>query len=62
MPGIVSDIDGVVIKGAVVVPGTQKTLIRLLTPFEKTKRRVPFIFLSNGGGQSEKQKAAKLNK
>ena len=32
MPGIVSDIDGVVICGSNVVPGTKETLVKLLTP------------------------------
>ena len=32
MPGIVSDIDGVVINGSSTVPGTKEALIKLLTP------------------------------
>ena len=62
MPGIVSDIDGVVVKGNDVVPGTRETMIKLLTPSKTTERRVPFTFLSNGGGQTEHEKAEKMNK
>lgn len=62
MPGIVSDIDGVVVNGKNVVPGSKETLIKLLTPSKQTKRRVPFTFLSNGGGYYEHQKADKMNK
>ena len=62
MPGIVSDIDGVVVRANDVVPGTVETMIKLLTPSKQTQRRVPFVFLSNGGGYYEREKADKMNK
>ena len=61
MPGIVSDIDGVVIKGKSGIPRAKETLERLLTPYSDTKRKVPFIFLSNGGACSEEFKAQAIN-
>ena len=60
-PAIVSDIDGVVVRNKDCVPGTKETLIKLLTPYEETDRRVPFTFLSNGGGAFEGTKAKSLN-
>ena len=53
MPAIVSDIDGVVVRSKDTVPGTKETLVKLLTPNETTGRKVPFTFLSNGGGYFE---------
>ena len=61
MPGIVSDIDGVVVRANNTVPGSKETLIKLLTPSKQTQRRVPFTFLSNGGGYTEHLKANKMN-
>ena len=53
MPAIVSDIDGVVVKGYAPTPGTKEVLSQLLNPWLNTQRRMPFMFLSNGGGSTE---------
>ncbi|KAI1778282.1 HAD-superfamily hydrolase [Hypoxylon cercidicola] len=48
------DIDGVLVKGKKPVPGARET-IQLLQ-----SRRIPFIFLTNGGGHTEEAHVAKL--
>ena len=53
MPAIVSHIDGVVINGDEPTPGTKEALSQLLNPWQNTQRRMPFLFLSNGGGVFE---------
>ncbi|ORX79010.1 HAD-superfamily hydrolase [Anaeromyces robustus] len=55
-PGIVFDIDGVLVKGKNVLPETFKTLKILDT------LHIPYIFLTNGGGKTEKKKAQELSK
>ncbi|CAK8997749.1 Uncharacterized protein YKR070W, partial [Durusdinium trenchii] len=52
--GVVLDIDGVVKQGKRAIPGAREALIRL------REERVPFIFMTNGGGNTEAQKAAEL--
>lgn len=54
-PGIVFDIDGVLVKGKNVLPETLKTLKLLNT------LHIPFVFLTNGGGKTEKKKAQELS-
>lgn len=61
MPAIVSDIDGVVIRAKENVPGTKETLEFILSPYKDTGRILPFVFLSNGGGTFESEKARRLN-
>ncbi len=56
-----SDIDGVVVRNKDCVPGTKDALIKLLTPHKDTDRKIPFIFLSNGGGAFEGAKAKSIN-
>ena len=48
------DLDGVLIRGKGGVPGAVEALKRL------TALRVPFIFVTNGGGVTEANKAAEL--
>jgi len=55
-PGIVFDIDGVLVKGKTVLPETLKALKLLNT------LRIPFMFLTNGGGKTEKKKAEELSR
>lgn len=52
--GVALDIDGVLLRGKNVLP-MASTAVNLLL-----KNRVPFIFLTNGGGVSELQKAKEL--
>ena len=63
LPGIVSDIDGVVMRGATPIPGAKEALERILTGVRlgSEKKELPFMFLTNGGHYTEKQKAEKMN-
>ena len=54
--GYVFDIDGVLLRGSVALPGARESLELL------TQRAVPWILLTNGGGEPEATKAAKLSK
>lgn len=53
--GVVFDIDGVLRRGGALVPGAPEAL-RLLS-----ERSVPFIFMTNGGGDTEARKAQQLS-
>lgn len=53
LPAIVSDIDGVVVLNKNMIPGSKEALEKVLNPLQKYERRLPFTFLSNGGGYSE---------
>ncbi|KAI7830326.1 HAD-like domain-containing protein [Gamsiella multidivaricata] len=53
---IVFDIDGVLIKGKQVIPQTRRALELLW------ENNVPYIFLTNGGGVPESEKAEELSK
>ncbi|KAI7816612.1 HAD-like domain-containing protein [Gamsiella multidivaricata] len=53
---VVFDIDGVLIKGKQVLPQTHRALSLLKA------NNVPYIFLTNGGGLKETDKAAQLSK
>ena len=67
LPAIFIDIDGVVIKGTGtggvtidVIEGSDKALKRIMTKsFDGAK--IPFAFMTNGGMESEQQKADKMN-
>ena len=63
LPGIVSDLDGVLIKGESPppIPGASAVLKRVLAKHGKTGKHVPFTFLTNGGFRTEQSKASKLN-
>jgi len=43
------------------IPGSKEALEKVLNPLQKYERRLPFTFLSNGGGYSEYEKAEKMN-
>jgi HAD superfamily hydrolase (TIGR01456 family) len=53
--GVSFDIDGVLLRGNRVLEGAREALLALIA------QRVPFIFLTNGGGEREWRKAAKLS-
>ena len=61
LPAIVSDVDGVVVRGKEPVPGAREALEKLLGPHRDTGRRIPFTFMTNGGGAYEAHKAQSLN-
>lgn len=54
--GVVFDIDGVVLRGYNMLPHARESLLRLI------EHRIPFIFLTNGGGELESIKQEKLSK
>jgi HAD superfamily hydrolase (TIGR01456 family) len=54
--GFVFDIDGVLLRGKVALPTATASLQRL------ARARVPYIFLTNGGGETEAAKAASLSR
>ena len=53
---IVFDIDGVLMKDKVAIPGASEALATLAA------RGVPTIFVSNGGGRTEEERAAELSR
>ncbi len=60
LPGIVSDIDGVVVRGKDLIGDPACVIRRVFSPVDNCK--IPFTFLTNGGGCTEQQKADELNK
>lgn len=52
---MVLDIDGVILRGNKVIPGAKEALEKLV------KAKIPFIFVSNGGGLLEEVKADQLS-
>eukprot|EP00123_Amoebidium_parasiticum_P001534 comp12648_c0_seq1/m.7704 comp12648_c0_seq1/g.7704 ORF comp12648_c0_seq1/g.7704 comp12648_c0_seq1/m.7704 type:complete len:354 (-) comp12648_c0_seq1:98-1159(-) len=59
VPAFVLDIDGVLTRGDVVLPQAREAM-RILTGQADTPR-VPFVFLTNGGGCKEAKKAKQLS-
>ncbi|KPI86499.1 hypothetical protein ABL78_4439 [Leptomonas seymouri] len=53
--GVVMDIDGVVYRGHQLIPGADTAIQHLAT------LRIPFLFMTNGGGKSEAEKAEELS-
>lgn len=53
--GVVMDIDGVVHRGGQLIPGADTAVQHLAL------LRIPFLFMTNGGGKSEAEKAAELS-
>ncbi|KAI5284764.1 hypothetical protein KEM54_001094 [Ascosphaera aggregata] len=53
--GFVFDIDGVLLRSSKPLPGASDALSLLV------KEKIPFLFLTNGGGQSELERTEKLN-
>ena len=52
--GVVLDIDGVVYRSKEVIPGSDLAIRQL------QKLKIPFVFMTNGGGLTERNKAAEL--
>ena len=72
-PGIITDIDGVLLRGNLALPRVVKTLNYIRKPIgnlnlgkvikkSNESKTLPFICLTNGGGYLEIQKANDLNK
>ncbi|KAF2074585.1 hypothetical protein CYY_004092 [Polysphondylium violaceum] len=59
--GIVFDIDGVLIRDGVPIPNATKAL-GLLVDQDTQQPKYPYIFVTNGGGFSEADKAKKVSK
>ncbi|EEB07243.1 hypothetical protein SJAG_02328 [Schizosaccharomyces japonicus yFS275] len=57
---IAFDIDGVLLRGGDVIPGASESL-RILNGENKYGIRVPYIFLTNGGGKSEEYRCNDLS-
>jgi HAD superfamily hydrolase (TIGR01456 family) len=53
---VVLDIDGVILKGGSLVPGAVAAVKQL------ADHRIPYVFVTNGGGMTEANKAADLSK
>eukprot|EP01135_Chromosphaera_perkinsii_P006852 Nk52_evm7s621 gene=Nk52_evmTU7s621 len=60
VPGFVFDIDGVLIRGSLILPEAKEAFRRLVYPDGTPK--VPFVFVTNGGGTTEQKKASQLSK
>ncbi|ODQ80109.1 hypothetical protein BABINDRAFT_161100 [Babjeviella inositovora NRRL Y-12698] len=54
------DIDGVIVKGPETIPEAKEAL-RLLNGENKYNIKVPYIFVTNGGGRSEKARSLELS-
>ncbi|CAG8535952.1 14459_t:CDS:10 [Acaulospora morrowiae] len=58
--GMCIDIDGVLIKGNNVVPEAKRAL-QFLNGDNLLNKKIPFILLTNGGGETEESKAEKMS-
>ncbi|KAK1321194.1 hypothetical protein QJS10_CPA03g01320 [Acorus calamus] len=58
--GIAFDIDGVILRGHTPIGGSPQALKRLY--FEDGTLKIPFLFLTNGGGIPESKRASELSK
>ncbi|GAA0151937.1 hypothetical protein Leryth_014441 [Lithospermum erythrorhizon] len=58
--GIAFDIDGVLLHGSTPIGGSPKALTRLYT--DSGDLRIPYVFLTNGGGVPEPKRATELTK
>jgi len=61
MPGIVSDIDGVLYKGNIVLGNSTNVVKSLLKPFGEKNQTLPFMLVTNNGGLFEADKAININ-
>ncbi|SCV02499.1 LAME_0H01904g1_1 [Lachancea meyersii CBS 8951] len=55
------DIDGVIVRGPETIPEAREAL-RMLNGHNKYNIKVPYIFITNGGGRSEKARCKDLSK
>ncbi|KAL1918801.1 uncharacterized protein VTP21DRAFT_2823 [Calcarisporiella thermophila] len=58
---IAFDIDGVLLRGGTVLPEAKRAL-RILDGHNPYKMRIPYVFITNGGGVGEAERAKKLSK
>ncbi|KAL6516505.1 hypothetical protein OROGR_019810 [Orobanche gracilis] len=58
--GIAFDIDGVILRGEIPIGGSPQALKRLYD--DSGTLRIPYVFLTNGGGVPESSRAAELSK
>lgn len=62
MPAIVSDIDGVVLRGSLIIGNSDSMIKQILAPrTEHGGLSLPFTLLTNGGGFIEERKAEEIN-
>ena len=63
VPGILSDIDGVIYRGKQTVGNSTSVLSKLLRPIKLkgTELKLPFACLTNGGGTLERDRATLFN-
>ena len=63
LPAVLSDIDGVLYRGARPIPGSQWATQRLVRPFATPTGEVslPFSLLTNGGGDTETERTKLVN-
>jgi ribonucleotide monophosphatase NagD (HAD superfamily) len=74
MPAIACDIDGVILRGCLIIGNSNKMIQELLAPRHITsesdsqkssettsKKNLPFTLLTNGGGFVEERKAEEIN-
>ena len=63
LPAIISDIDGVMLRGGKKINGSDIVVKSILTPFDYLHHKnclLPFTFLTNGGGIPENEKAKSI--
>ena len=61
-PALILDIDGVITRGAQVIPAAKRALHRLYRNSKGNSPRLPLIFMTNGGGCPEAELANRLSK
>jgi ribonucleotide monophosphatase NagD (HAD superfamily) len=61
LPAIACDIDGVILRGSLIIGNSDKMIKQILTPREGGVT-LPFTLLTNGGGFTEERKAEEINK
>ena len=68
LPAIALDIDGVALRGSLIIGNADQMVRQILAPRTELKKldngeniRLPFTFLTNGGGFVEERKAQELN-
>jgi len=57
----VFDIDGVLLRGPNVIPAARRALA-LLEGDNPFRKKIPYVFLTNGGGLGEEERSKKLTK
>src|SRR5688572_23205633 len=62
-PVVAFDIDGVLIRGREVISGAKEAMHRITSKVNggSGEFEIPYIFITNGGGRTEQEKAAQLS-